>query len=101
MPECYANRCLADELARMLRRRIGRDRIVSRVLKSPLTGRLLIAVIDYERGVSRVYIDRHFELEEVADRILIGVARKKPNVMAIVFDPDIENAFLCRVSRQL
>ena len=113
--ECYANKCLADELSQTLRRRAGhgvrpkhnyhnyrygRDRIISEILKKQLTGKL-IAVIDYERGISRHYVDKHFELREVVSCIFVGIGKRKPNIIAIVFDPDIENAFLCRISREL
>ena len=111
--ECYANKCIADKLSQALRKRMGcevrvkhtyrhgRDRVVSEILKRPLAGQQrLIAVIDYERGISREYINNHFELEEVVNSIFAGVSRSKPGVVAIVFDPDVESAFLCRISKE-
>ncbi len=111
--ECYANKCVANKLSEILRRRKGyivrvvhsyvhgRDRIVSKILKRVSMEQQLIAIIDYERGVSRAYIDKHFELKEIESRILIGTSKRKSNVMVIVFGPDIEDALLCRISKDL
>lgn len=113
LSECYANNCLASKLSEILRKRTdyairvlhnykyGRDRIIKEILKRSPTRQLIIAIIDYERGISRVYIDIHFKLKEVEKHIFIGVSKHKPNTMAIVFDPDIESAFLCRISKEL
>ncbi len=113
IPECYANRCIAEKLSEMLAKHLGytprvvhsykygRDRIIREIMKRSQMGQRFIALIDYERGVSRVYIDRHFELEEIEANIFIGVSRRSPDAIAVVFDPDIESAFLCMVSREL
>jgi gamma-glutamyl phosphate reductase len=113
IPECYANKCIANKLYEILKRQLrqhisilhnykhGRDRIISKILKSPLAEQALIAVIDYERGISRIYIDEHFELEKVINYIFIDISKHDPKVMAIIFDPRIEEAFVCRVSKEL
>lgn len=113
--ECYANKCIADKLSEILKKhtnyiidtplhnyKLGRDRIIKDILKKQSTKHLVIAIIDYERGVSRVYIDKNFKkLGEVEGPIIISVSKQRPNVAAIIFDPDIEEAFLCKMSRNL
>lgn len=113
LSECYANKCLAGKLSEILRKRTdyairvvhsykyGRDRIISELLKRSLARQWIIAIIDYERGISRVYIDTLFKLKEVENHIFIGVSKRKPNITVIVFDPDIESAFLCKLSKEL
>jgi len=74
----------------------GRDRIVKMLLRS--TGpHHVVGIIDYESGVSRSYIDKHFDLEEVGTGVSLGTARGRQNIPAVIFDPNIEEALLCRI----
>jgi len=115
VPECYANNHIAYMLREELRKCVeepgeinichtrvqGRDRIVKIAFEKALPGKTLIAVIDYEEGASRVFVERRFKLEEVASHILLGIGMDKQGVLAVVFDPRIEDALLCRASRDL
>ena len=108
--ECYANQCFALELKHYvlnLRRnfkvyighnyRFGRDRILKLIEKNAdQVNDLIIAIIDYEKGISRKYIDSRFKLSEIKDSILFGKHKHKNNIVAIIFDPNIEEAVLCR-----
>jgi len=105
--ECYANKCFAEKLKSTIaesgisvkvqhRYNYGRDRIV-KMLLSYTEPHHVVGIIDYEHGVSRSYIDKHFDLEEVETRVLLGTARGKQNILAVIFDPNIEEALLCRI----
>jgi len=74
-----------------------RDRILN-VLKQ-LRQSSILAIIDYEEGQARKYIDENFQLERVVEGIYVGVFRRSQNVFALVFDPRIEEAFICRFLR--
>jgi len=109
VPECYANACFAQRLVDILRaahgvnprvihRRVsGRDRILN-VLKQ-LRQSSILAIIDYEEGQARKYIDENFQLKRVVEGIYVGVFRRSQSVVAVVFDPRIEEAFICRFLR--
>ena len=114
LAECYANTYVAKKLSQMLNKKLkqpskvrhsykqGRDRIIKEIISiSKRKDRLTIAVIDYEKGISRKFIDVNFELSKIDERILIGISKHGKNAIAIVFDPDIEEAFICRISREL
>ena len=80
--------------------KMGRDRILKKILKNNLPPTLVI--IDYERGVSRKYLEKQFDFVDTIDNtILIGKSRKIPNKIAVIFDPDIEWGFLCKKTRDL
>jgi len=55
-----------------------------------------VGIIDYERGVARSFIDKQFDLKDVERKIFLGVAKGRRNVLAVIFDPDIEEALICR-----
>ena len=106
--------CVAEELERLIRefgyhaRTIhkymqGRDRVVKEVMRvAGEVGGLVVAVIDYERGASRVFIDKHFDLvERIEATILLGIGRRRRNLIAVIFDPDIEEGFLCKINRAI
>jgi len=106
LAECYANRCFAERLADIVARtgvetRVnhsythGRDKIIKRLL-SYIELHYVVGVIDYEKGISRVYIDKYFDLEKIESGILLGTARGRRNIFAVIFDPNIEEALLCR-----
>jgi len=109
VPECYANACFAQRLVDILRaahginprvshRRVsGRDRILNMLKR--LQQDKVLAVIDYEEGQARKYIDENFQLERIVEGIYVGVFRRSQNVVAVVFDPKIEEAFICRFLR--
>ena len=115
--ECYANKCFADRLKDLLLRLgerethrvnvfhkhyLGRDRILNEVFKlSRIEKSLQIVIIDYERGIARKYVEASFELRMVHEKILVGAARNFKNTVAVVFDPNIEEAFLCRIDKTL
>jgi len=107
LAECYANECFAEKLGGFMAElgvsvevkhspTYGRDRIVHSLLERHRGSRYVVGVIDYERGVSRVFIDKQFDLKEVESGILFGVAKERRNVFAVIFDPDIEEALICR-----
>jgi len=113
LAECYANKCFAERLSGVLEGAIGvrvevkhkslsgRDRVVKELSKlaSSQPG-YIIGVIDYEVGVSREFIYRSFSLEGVEGGVLVGQFKSKPNVLAVIFDPNIEEALLCREPRR-
>ncbi len=108
--ECYANRCFALELRNYIQNimknskiyighnyRLGRDKILKLIKKyAAQTDDLLIAIIDYEKGVSRKYIDFQFKISKIGESILFGEHKHKRNIIAIIFDPNIEEALLCK-----
>jgi len=104
--ECYANTCLAKVLIDSLtvnggiklvhKPSLGRDRIISKVFRAAKRfGGTVLAVIDYERGASREYVDVSFDLTEVCPGVFVGVGRKDRRVLAVVLDPDFEDGLLC------
>jgi hypothetical protein len=113
LTECYANKCLAEELKKFLvdianissirhSPKMGREKllkIASRISENIEENELLLIIIDYERGLARKYIDTNFKiyssLYNDAVHIAASVGFKKFKVIAIIFDPDIEE-FLCR-----
>jgi len=115
LAECYANRCIAEEIIEMLREvigvskslrhtmKMGRDEVLKRykkILSDPSTSNAyVLAVIDYEQGRTREYIDKNFDLRAPLynNTVCIGVDKKNPRGVVIVFDPFIEE-FLCKVS---
>ena len=117
LAECYANACIARELLRIIREELGtpgkvrhsykqgRDSIVSEIEKLAQRKRdqVVIAVIDYETGIARKYIEKRFTLHELGTdkQLLLGVSHQKGNVISIVFDPNIEEALLCRTQKKL
>ncbi|WP_193322813.1 hypothetical protein [Pyrobaculum calidifontis] len=110
VPECYANACFAQKLVDILRaahgvnprvihRRVsGRDRILNILKQLPQDN--VLVIIDYEVGPARKYIDENFDLERVVEGIYVGVFRRSQSVVAVVFDPRIEEAFICRYLRE-
>ncbi|GEM_PF-3201572 len=117
LAECCANHYIAKRMLDMLNEvfsfkaklrhnfRQGRDRILSnieRIIKESENYRIF-AVIDFEKGeVARKYINAYFILHKIDDRILLGVSKKYSNkVTAIIFDPNIEEAFLCPILREI
>ncbi|HWQ16753.1 MAG TPA: hypothetical protein VNL13_02860 [Sulfolobales archaeon] len=110
--ECYANKCLfeklLDSLEENLRKNIekpvrhkdimGRDRVIRAItnISKMYPNHMIIAVIDYEEGPSRSYIDENFELEQVEQGIYVGHYKRNNAIRAIIFDPNIEEAIICR-----
>ena len=122
--ECYANKCVAQSfrtvLNNMLREKLGeapiatkvrhnykygRDRIVKELAKlaNRNTDAKILAIIDYETGISRVFIDNNFDLYGLKgyNSILVGRYRRSQNILAIVFDPNIEKALICSIEKSL
>jgi uncharacterized protein (UPF0548 family) len=110
LAECYANACIASEIARELGldartrhdAKMGRDKVLKKV--ESLRRRLdrssfIIAVIDYEEGPMRALIDRNFEFKDVLfdGAVYIGVYKRDKRVLAVVFNPHVEG-FLCKVA---
>jgi len=107
LAECYANECFAEKLRGVMVElgttvevkhspTYGRDRIVYKLLERYRGSHYVVGVIDYEHGVSRSFIDKQFDLNEVEKKIFLGTARGKQNLYVVVFDPDIEEALICR-----
>lgn len=113
LAECYANKCVASELRRLIMEllgssisnpihnpKMGRDRVVKKILTSDTP--MALAVIDYEKGMSRVYIDQQFNIiDRIEDTILLGISRRNPRRISVIFDPNIEEAFLCKKIKTL
>ena len=115
LAECYANRCVAEEIIEMLREvleisknikhtvKMGRDEVLKRYRKilsdTSTSNAYVLAVIDYEQGKTREYIDKNFDLRAPLynNTVHIGVDKRNPRGVVIVFDPFIEE-FLCKVS---
>jgi len=112
--ECYANKCFAQELEKFLKKEgpihvrvkhnqtMGRDRILRDIIR--ITERItdiVVAVIDYEEGIARVYIEKQFETSSINGNVLLGISKRKDNLLAIIFDPNIEEGLLCKVNETL
>jgi len=54
-------------------------------------------------GIAREFVSSYFKLQKLSEggEILLGVSRWRANALAIVFDPNIERAFICKVEREL
>jgi len=84
--------------------KFGRDRIIKDLIEKYVQterSEVIVAVIDYERGVARKYVEKYFNLQklEKCECILIGISHSRKNrVLAIVFDPDIEEALVHRIA---
>lgn len=113
--ECYANACFTQELRRLLSKEgihhievrhkhtMGRDRILRDLIRiAKRTSDLIVAIIDYEEGIARAYVDKQFKISNPVNKnILLGINRQKDNLLAIIFDPNIEESLLCRIDETL
>lgn len=112
--ECYANACFAEELKKLLDKEgvqhieikhkstMGRDRILRDLIRiAKMTSNLVVAVIDYEKGVARVYVEKQFRALKINGDVLLGISKQRENLIAIIFDPNIEEGLLCRVDQTL
>lgn len=110
LAECYANACIASEIAKDLGlgartrhdAKMGRDKVLKKIesLRRGLGGdSSIIAVIDHEEGPTRAFIDRNFEFKDVLfdGAVYIGVYKRDERVLAVIFNPHIEG-FLCKVA---
>jgi len=110
LAECYANACIASEIARELSLeakvrhdvKMGRDKVLKKI--SALHRELgendsIIAVIDYEMGPTREFIDRNFEFRDVMfnGTVYVGIYKRDMRVVAVIFNPYIEE-FICKVT---
>jgi len=79
---------------------MGRDKVIKkamRALENLMDDEHVLIVIDYETGVARKYIDVNFDLQTIHGNLLhVGVFRGDRRLIAIIFDPYIEE-FLCDV----
>ncbi len=109
LAECYANTCFAKIVAKTLgltsdpyhSPKMGRDKVLVKARRAlekfDKSDESLLIIIDYERGASRKYIDENFEKKEIYEsKVYIGVFKRDKRLIAIIFDPDIEE-FLCKV----
>ena len=117
LAECYANKCFAEEVRDKLREvypkyrfkiihksTYGRDRILSKAKRIQQTQQnsLILLFIDYERGPLRKYVETLFpHLESIASisNVYIGKSSLVRNLVAVIFDPDIEGALGIRAGR--
>jgi hypothetical protein len=81
---------------------MGRDKVLAkavRALERKLKDdELELIIIDCERGPARRYIDENFERKGMCeDRVYVGSFRGDGRLVAIIFDPDIEE-FLCKLT---
>jgi hypothetical protein len=109
LAECYANTCFAEAVARNIgleagvhhTYKMGREKVIKKAEKAlgNLKGdEYVLIFIDYEIGLSRRYIDVNFELQAMhGDRLHVGVFKRDERLIAIIFDPNIEE-FLCKVT---
>lgn len=113
--ECYANSYVAKELAENFikilnktckpkhRPDYGRDKIIKKIDELlQMNNTVVICVIDYEEGVSRKFIEKYFNLLEIDDSVFIGTRHKgKSKAIALIFDPNIEKAFICKIEKAI
>lgn len=108
LPECYANKCFAEEVKEKLREAglqlrvshkptYGRDRILkeAHVLARRFPQDILLLFIDYEKGPLRKYVTVNFpHLEKTVSTtsIYIGKSSRASNLVAVIFDSNIEDA---------
>ena len=108
--ECYANACFGEKVKQVLirtsrhldvnvlhNRFMGRDRVIKFVKRTinQYKDVVLVAIIDYERGPLREYIDVFFrDLEPLQSnqKILVGRGRRGA-IAGVIFDPDPEEVF--------
>jgi len=107
--KCYANKCFAEKLCEALkeasvsadvrhRHMFGRDRVVKELFEFERAQRAyVVGVVDYEAGASRPFISKWFELKELESGVLVGRAKRRARLYAVIFDPNIEEALLCKV----
>ena len=115
--ECCANHYIANRVSEIFNKnhriraesmhdyKQGRDRILSsidRMIKKYKES-AIIAIIDFEKGeVARKYIDNYFDKYEIDSRILLGISKRYgKKVVAVIFDPNIEEALICLVSKEV
>lgn len=111
MAECYANESIAKEIKEILNNvgicvdkiyhspTFGRDKVIAKAKRISKEKRPLMIVIDFERGRSRKYIEELFEFEQISDGIIAGFS-KRFKIIAVVFDPNVEEAFLCKILKE-
>ena len=112
--ECYANNCVGKALKRILvkrasqhirifhNRKMGRDRILKDLLRiAEQKNDIIIAIIDYEKGIARIYVEKQFKMSQISESILLGISKQKSNLIAVIFDPNIEEAFLCNIDKAI
>ena len=98
LAECYANKCIADEIINLLRLRgntihsrvMGRDKVL-RKYRSTLeryANTYVIAVIDYEEGIMRTFIDKNFNLRTSLynGKVHIGIDNMYGGGLALVLN---------------
>jgi len=117
--ECFANKWFVMTLCERLsvRRKIrhsrksSRDRVIKDLKEYILSSSeeeatAVLAVIDYEKGRMRPYIDAllneflRTEKQRIDNSLVVAYERER-RVVVIVFDPNIEEALLCRADRRL
>ncbi|MCL7391932.1 MAG: hypothetical protein LZ172_06055 [Thaumarchaeota archaeon] len=110
--ESYANKWFSEKLRETLSSsfkividhtpRYGRDRVIKELQNQASNPNLdsIIAVIDYERG-QRSYVERFFtENIDKFENINIRYAKfKGKNYIGIIFDPNFEEAILCKINK--
>lgn len=109
LAESKANTCFAKIIAKTLNLNtkinhtivMGRDRVISEaknIIKNLKDNEKVLLIIDYEKGVSRKFIDKNFEKEAIyEDKIYIGKFKKSNKIIAIIFDSNIED-FLQKIT---
>jgi len=108
LAESYANNCFAEVLIEVLglnlepshTSKLSREKVLRKALKALEMlndDEAELIVIDHEKApFARKLVDEHFEKEAVyEDKMYVGVFKRDERLIAIIFDPDIEE-FLCR-----
>ncbi len=111
--ECYANKAIAsialgDLMCIRHKRYMGRDTIIEEIkilAEKARLGSIYMAVIDKEYGGS-VFIDevcrRGERIDIVQSKIYIcNSIYKNIEVVFIIFDPNVEEAFLCDLDKRI
>ncbi len=112
--ECYANKCffevyLKDKLSSKYQvesrhtPKLGRDEIVKRLKRikeriGQVKGQneILLAIIDFEKGENRKFIDENFEfIKSIENVVKLARFKHAEEVCALIFDPNIEEAIVC------
>ena len=115
--ECYANKFFAEEVKEKLEEAgfsyrlktvhklvYGRDRILckARRVLEERKNTLMLLFIDYEEGPLRRYVEDFFpNRENVAgfSSVYVGRSRFAENLVAVIFDPNIESALGVKADR--
>lgn len=113
--ECCANNFIASQLSEMIpistkldhTFRRSRERILKYTddLAHKYRNITVVNIIDYERAeIPRRYLEGFFNIQEsgIMNTIKLGVSKRHGRrVLAIIFDPRVEEGYLCILNREM